>query len=105
MRQLDLSLDELLNTSSQYPACLIANEVGEIAKQTKDQKAVKALCAMLRDGQIPVQYAAYGWLSINLPDQPGVKEAIAAFEANAENADIVETFRKQFVGAASGTIH
>ena len=41
---------------TQYPPCLIANEVGVIAIQTKDGKAVHALCEMLNDSRVPVQY-------------------------------------------------
>jgi hypothetical protein len=105
MRQLNLSLDELLNADGQYRSCLIANEIGEIAKQTKDPKAVKALCAMLSDGDPSARYAAYGHLSVNLSGQPGVKEAIATFEANIENAEIVATFHERFAVATSNTIH
>ncbi|MDR3582159.1 MAG: hypothetical protein P4L67_02700 [Candidatus Pacebacteria bacterium] len=85
---------------SQYPPCFLANEIGALAVHTKSAEAVRALCAMLNDKRPEVQYAAYGYLSIDLSDQPGVKESIAAFEANAKNAEVVETLRR----SASGTL-
>jgi len=98
MRQTDLTLreivDQLAANESSYPSCLLANELGEVAKETKDQIAVLALCTLLRSGDKRMQYAAYGHLTTSLADQPGVKDAVKEFEMDPENSELLRNFHE-----------
>ena len=99
MRQTNLTLreivDQLAANKSSYPSCLLANELGEVAKETKDEIAVLALCTLLRSGDTRMQYAAYGYLTASLANEPGVKDAIQEFEKDPKNSEVLRVFCEQ----------
>jgi hypothetical protein len=98
MRKTTLTLGEIcdqLANGSAHRACLLANELGEIAKSTKDPRAIDALCGLLESKDQGVQYAAYGWLSMYFADKANVRDAIDIFTSNPENIATANAFSRR----------
>lgn len=74
-------------------------ELGVVARDTKDPKAMAKLCDLLASDDNMVRYPAYAYLRA-LTDQPGVAEAVTAFENDPGNAHIVERLREREAAAA-----
>jgi hypothetical protein len=96
-RQTDLTLEQIMHqlgneNEAQYPSCCLANELGLVAAETKDQKALKALCDLLDFKDESVQYAAYGHLGTFLANLPEAQAALEKFEANPENHELITKF-------------
>jgi hypothetical protein len=95
MQKTNLTLDEIVGqmaNGSQYPQCFLANELGALAKESKDPKAIMALGGLLKSTDKKVQYPAYAYLSTFLAFQPGIDAIIKAFEADPENLELVRAF-------------
>lgn len=92
MRQTDLSFDELISIfhdpkGCTLPLCMIANEIGELAKEN-DDRAYEKLLGFLKAKDPSLRFIACGWLKEC--DNPAALEGIYELLKTEKNERVIE---------------